>query len=444
MTTLGLAAPLAAGGVTLTMTGGVTSMTASVTKFLLEKHDLKKAQEKWDSFKRDCAEAGVFSVVDDPAAGSDDVQLRGLPTEPWKKLEDTVRRLLEAFRIFFKPAAMEEMVRHQLKEKGEQFVGLRAEDTVRDTLSRFAQQCGVSMDDLQKIAGAMETILKQLKQPGLLDDLNDLPSMKTEDLLDVVAKHVASMCTVTPDKVRVCLEYALYRPEVALKVVNLGVQTARAAQSSAGWWMAFSRPGVSVASTSSQAAESAWSWRGAYQYSSSVAGRLAETGTNLAKSTASYLPQSLTGTGSAAASASRSTAASLMRQGQGLVAAGRAWLPGRVVEGGRAAYSASSSLASGVVSSGRNAAAWATRLVSGGGKGVAAGGKAALGGGGGGMTAVTSVGRSVVVLNAVFLPLSVYDLITLSAQLHQEKKSPAGDVMRQLAEQLYQGFCRDG
>ena len=144
--------------------------------------------------------------------------------------------------------------------------------------------------------------------------------------------------------------------------------------------------------------------------------------------------------GGQAYNASKAFAAGAIQRGGTVAKAAQAMLPSAVVRGGSGLYSMAEGAAArgwGAISRVRAAAAGLVGSSGQGGTTITTG---SLGGTGSSL-AMLSVSRSMIVLNAALLPLSVYDLIKVSAELRDNKKSRAGDFLRKLADDLSQLAC---
>lgn len=194
------------------------------------------------------------------------------------------------------------------------------------------------------------------------------------------------------------------------------------------------------------------------QVSANVVITVARKGSQLARYAASALPEpaakagyttynaskALAGEalvkGGQAYNASKAFAAGAIQRGGTVAKAAQAMLPSAVVRGGSGLYSMAEGAAArgwGAISRVRAAAAGLVGSSGQGGTTITTG---SLGGTGSSL-AMLSVSRSMIVLNAALLPLSVYDLIKVSAELRDNKKSRAGDFLRKLADDLSQLAC---
>ena len=195
-----------------------------------------------------------------------------------------------------------------------------------------------------------------------------------------------------------------------------------------------------------------------YQVSANVVSTVARKGSQLARYAASALPEPAAKAGYTTYNASKALAGEALVKGGQAYNASKAFAAGAIQRGGTVAKAAQAMLLSAVVRGGSGlysmaegaaARGWgaisrvraaAAGLVGSSGQGGTTITTGSLGGTGSSL-AMLSVSRSMIVLNAALLPLSVYDLIKVSAELRDNKKSRAGDFLRKLADDLSQLAC---
>ena len=344
---------------------------------------------------------------------------------------------------------MEQAIGRQLN-KTREFLGVEKGKKLSEISEQVASACEISEKQMQDVVSAISEVLIEFQQIGVTPEIRDGNTI--EDVLAEAAKVVAEKCVLSAGKI-VNVFCHLYvrmgerqKKNIFGDLVSLTATSGsrRSALSLAAKLISQTRPIVL-----------AQKGQNTSQVSANVVSTVAQKGSQLARYAASALPEPANYTtynaskalavealvkGGQAYNASKALAAGAIQRGGTVAKAAQAMLPSTVVRGGSGLYSLAEGAAArgwGAISRVRAAAAGLVGSSGQGGTTITTGSL----GGTGSSFAMLSVSRSMIVLNAALLPLSVYDPIKVSAELRDNKKSRAGDFLRKLADDLSRLAC---